>query len=123
MNLFDLSAVGQRVAGHGREVKRGAGHLGQHDALAELIDLADQQAAGLRNSFDDERVGHHRSAGKMVVQVLLGQRHVLDGDRVAATFELKISIDPEPTHGANLQITNKEARNAGTAILGFLVSL
>ena len=39
-----------------------------------------------------------RRAREMVVQMLLGQRDVLDGHGVAAALELPEAIDPKPTH-------------------------
>ena len=79
-------------------MKAGLGQLGQDHALFEAAVLAHQQAAGLGDALDDQRIGHHRRAGKVVVQVLLGQRDILDGRGPPATFELGKAINPKPTH-------------------------
>ena len=46
--------------------------------VLSLRGLAQQDAAGLRHALEHEGTGHHREAGVMVVQMLFGQRDVLD---------------------------------------------
>ena len=98
-DVLDRGGVGERVAGHGLAVEHGLGHLGQHHLLGELVVLADQQPARLRHALDHQRVGDHRVAGEVVVQVVLGQRDVLDGLGVPPALELDEPIDPVPSHG------------------------
>ena len=87
-----------RVAGHGIEVKFGIGHLREHDPAVVVDRIGHQESGRLRHPLDDQRVGHQRRAGEVVVHVLLGQRHVLHGRGLFAPHELIKTIDPEPAH-------------------------
>ena len=98
-DVLDLRGVRKRVAGRRRAIEHGLGQLGQHHLLGELVVLADQQPARLRHPLDHQRIGNHRVEGKMVVQILLGQRDVLDGLGVPPALKLDESIDPIPSHG------------------------
>ena len=98
VDVVDRGLVHQRVARNGRDVEAGLGHLGQHHPLLKRAVFGHQQPAGLREPLDDQRIGHHRRPGKVIVQVLFGQGDVFDGRGGATTFELGITVDPEPTH-------------------------
>ena len=95
--------VSERFAGPDLAFKRALGKLGQHDQLIEAIDFAHQQPARLCHPFGDQRVGHHRIACPMIVQVVFAERDRLDGRGARARDEFSESVEPEPTHGASLR--------------------
>src|SRR5262249_19672176 len=70
----------------------------------EAIKLPHQQATRLRKSFDNQRIGHDRKTGEVVVQVLFGQGEVLDGLGLLATFEFDKFVDPDPAHGKSISL-------------------
>ena len=72
--------------------------LGEDDLLRKVTRLADEDAAGLRHAFDDQRMRHDRKRRVEVVQMLLGQRDVLDRRRRLPAGELGEPVDPNPTH-------------------------
>src|SRR5208337_1396555 len=55
-----------------------SGNFGEHDLLGEPTRFSDQDPSGLGQPFDDQRGGHDRIAGEMIVQMLLSQCEVLD---------------------------------------------
>ena len=85
--VLQLDFVDELVAGHRLAVEHGLGDLGQHHLLAELVRLADQNAAGLGQAFQNKRPRHDRPAGEMVGEVFLGVAQVLHRPRRFAAFE------------------------------------
>ena len=57
------------------------GLLEDDHAVGEVLHVADQPGTGLRQRLEHQDAGHHREAGEMVRQILLGQRQVLDRDQ------------------------------------------
>ena len=70
--------------------------FGQHDIPHENRAAARPANRRFDQTFEDQRIRHHRKAGKMVVQMLFGQRHRFD--RRGLPARIRESIDPEPTH-------------------------
>ena len=62
-------------------MKRRPADLGEDHFLGEVPRLADQDAGGLGHAFDDQAVRHDRERRVKIVQMLLGQRDVLDRRR------------------------------------------
>ena len=80
-----VGGVRELLAGHRLAVEL-RGHLREDDVLFVLVGFADEDAAGLGESFKDQRGGHHREAGEVIREVIFGEAEVLDGDgRLAAT--------------------------------------
>ena len=68
-------------------------------ALDMLGLVADEDAARLGQSFEDERRGHDGEAGEVVREVVFGKAKVLDRDRRLARLEGDEPVDPDPAHG------------------------
>ena len=86
--------------GRASMIELGLAHFGQHRALAKPPHFPDQQAAGLSESFNNQRCGHDRKARHVVVQLFFGQGHGLFGRCSPAALEFHEPIDPEPSHAA-----------------------
>lgn len=74
------------------------GDFRQKHQVLEIVSFSEQNPACLRHPFHDERAGHHWKARKVIVQMLFGQRHILDGLRLLAPVELNELINPKPAH-------------------------
>jgi hypothetical protein len=96
--LLDRRAKRDCVAGPDQSVKRRPADLCEDHLLGEVAGLADQDAGRLRHAFDDQAVWDDREAGVEVVEVLLGQRHVLHRRRRRPRRELHELVDPDPPH-------------------------
>ena len=93
-----LHVVHQLLARQDVAAEPGPGNLGQDDLLAKVVRLADQDAAGLRQPFEDERRRHHRVARKVLGKIVFGQAQVLDGPSRLPAGELQETVDPDPAH-------------------------
>ena len=93
-----LGRIRERVARSRPTVKGHAWNLGQHDQLGKLTALTQQQPARLSQPFKDQRGGHDRETGLMIVQMLFRQGDVFNRLGVRTTLELGEPINPEPTH-------------------------
>ena len=60
--------------------------------------FAHQNTGGLRHSFDDQAMRRNRKRRIQIVQMLLGQRDVLNRRRRLLRCELGEFVDPDPTH-------------------------
>ncbi len=95
--------VDQLVAGAGHPEELGPRDLGQYDLLDETTRFANQDAPGLRQTFDDQRRGHHGIARVMVVEVFFGQRQIFDRPSELPAPELQKFVDPDPAHGKSIR--------------------
>ena len=97
-NLLDSRLVGDLVAGMDFLDKFGLGDLGQNDLLAEPARLADQNARGLGHALDHQGGRHDRKSLPVIVEVLLGQRDVLDRLGPLSGLKDRKPINPDPSH-------------------------
>jgi len=103
---FDCRTINQKIARNGfRLVKENFGNLGQHDFRLVASRFADEQAAGLRQTFDDERTRHDGMVLEMIVHVIFGKRNRFNRFRSFMAFKNRKPIDPIPVH-YELRITN-----------------
>src|SRR5271157_5333986 len=96
--VLEGDLVDQLVTGAGHAQEISSGNLGEDDLLGEPTRFSDQDPSGLGQPFDDQRGGHDRIAGEMIVQMLLSQCEVLDRPRELAAAKFQELVDPDPTH-------------------------
>ena len=94
----EFTGINDLIAGLGPAVEGHLRNLGEDDHMLEAVGFTEQDAAGLGHALDHQRAGHDREAGVMVVEMLLGQRHVLHGLGGLAAVEFDKTVDPEPAH-------------------------
>src|SRR5215470_1688867 len=76
-------------------------HFCEDNFFPKVVGFTDQDAARLRQAFEDERGRHHWIAGEMIAKVVLGQAEVFHRSRRFATLEVYKAINPDPAHVAS----------------------
>src|SRR5262249_38531422 len=81
----NLARIDQFFSAQPLAVEASSRDLRQDALLTEVVGLADQNAAGLRQSLQDQRARHDRVTGKVLGEVVFRQAQVLHGaGRLAA---------------------------------------
>src|SRR5262249_25658414 len=81
----------------------------KHDyAVGEVLHVADQPGAGLGERLEHEHARHDRKSWKVVAQVLLSQRKILDGNQGLAPLDFQNPIDQHESHGVSREFKGKD---------------
>ena len=70
------------------------------DMMAIAMELAHEDAARLREPFEDQTGRHHRIAREVVGEVILGQAEVLHRPGGLPAVKLSETVDPDPSHAS-----------------------